>query len=80
VVTAFVTLRPGHEADAALERDVRAHARRRLGPAVAPRRVEFRASLPKNQSGKILRRLLKTGDARGRGEASGSRPPPAQSD
>jgi acetyl-CoA synthetase len=36
-----------------------AHARRRLGPAVAPREIEFSASLPKTRSGKIMRRLLK---------------------
>jgi acetyl-CoA synthetase len=36
-----------------------AHARRRLGPAVAPREIEFAPDLPKTDSGKIMRRLLK---------------------
>jgi acetyl-CoA synthetase len=58
IVKAFVSLKPGHSGSRALERELIAHARRRLGPAVAPRELEFRASLPKTQSGKILRRLL----------------------
>ncbi len=64
VVKAFVVLRPGQapdrrEAVEALRRDLRAHARKRLGPAVAPREIEFRPDLPKTRSGKILRRVLK---------------------
>ncbi len=59
VVKAFVALKPGHEPNEALNRDILAHARRRLGPAVAPRAIEFRADLPKTRSGKIMRRLLK---------------------
>ncbi len=59
VVKAFVALRPGYTADEALRRELMAHARRRLGPAVAPREIEFAASLPKTRSGKIMRRLLK---------------------
>ncbi|WP_444814659.1 AMP-binding enzyme, partial [Thalassovita aquimarina] len=42
-----------------LERDIRGHARKKLGPAVAPREVVFRNTLPKTRSGKIMRRLLK---------------------
>jgi len=38
---------------------LRGHARKRLGPAVAPREIVFRESLPKTRSGKIMRRLLK---------------------
>jgi acetyl-CoA synthetase len=30
-----------------------------LGPAVAPREIDFRDSVPKTRSGKIMRRLLK---------------------
>lgn len=59
VVKAYVTLNPGYTADDTLERDIRGHARKRLGPAVAPREVIFRRSLPKTRSGKIMRRLLK---------------------
>ena len=59
VVKAYVTLNAGFTGDAALERDIRGHARKRLGPAVAPREIVFRENLPKTRSGKIMRRLLK---------------------
>ncbi|MFY0610850.1 MAG: acetate--CoA ligase [Hyphomicrobiaceae bacterium] len=59
VVKAFVALRPGHEPSDPLRRDLMAHARKRLGPAVAPRQIDFRDDLPKTRSGKIMRRLLK---------------------
>ncbi len=59
VVKAYVALNPGFEPSEALERDIRGHARKRLGPAVAPREIAFRQSLPKTRSGKIMRRLLK---------------------
>ena len=59
IVKAFVSLRAGFTGSDALRRELLAHARRKLGPAVAPREIEFRAALPKTRSGKILRRLLK---------------------
>lgn len=58
-VHAFVTPRPGYAGDDALRRDLLAHARRRLGAAVAPRTITFADELPKTPSGKILRRQLK---------------------
>lgn len=58
-VKAFVSLHAGFEPGPALERELMAHARRRLGPAVAPRSIVFAAELPRTRSGKILRRLLK---------------------
>jgi acetyl-CoA synthetase len=59
LVKAFVVLRPGHVADDALRRDLVSFARRRLGPAVAPREIEVRDELPRTRSGKIMRRLLR---------------------
>ncbi len=59
IVKAYVTLNPGFQPDAALEKELRGHARKKLGPAVAPREVIFRTTLPKTRSGKIMRRLLK---------------------
>jgi acetyl-CoA synthetase len=59
VVKAFVALNPGYAEGAELMKEILAHARRRLGPAVAPREIDFRATLPKTRSGKIMRRLLK---------------------
>jgi acetyl-CoA synthetase len=58
-VKAFVQLRAGFGPGDALARDLLAHARRRLGPAVAPREIEFRSDLPHTRSGKIVRRLLR---------------------
>ncbi len=59
VVKAFVALRPPHQPSEELRLDVLAHARRRLGPAVAPKEIAFVAGLPRTRSGKVLRRLLK---------------------
>ncbi len=59
VVKAYVTLNAGFEAHEETERAIRGHARKRLGPAVAPREIVFRSSLPKTRSGKIMRRLLR---------------------
>ncbi len=58
-VKAFVALKPGHEPSEALNKELRGHARKRLGPAVAPKEIDFRTNLPKTRSGKIMRRLLK---------------------
>jgi acetyl-CoA synthetase len=59
VVKAYVALNPGFEPSEELRKDLMAHARKRLGPAVAPREIDFRKNLPKTRSGKIMRRLLK---------------------
>jgi acetyl-CoA synthetase len=58
-VKAFVALNPGFSEDEELRKDILAHARKRLGPAVAPRVIDFRRNLPRTRSGKIMRRLLK---------------------
>ena len=59
VVKAFVTLKDGYQPDDALQRDLMAHARKRLGAAVAPKTIAFTDTLPHTRSGKIMRRLLK---------------------
>ncbi len=59
VVKAYVALKPGVEPSEELEREIRGLARKKLGPAVAPRAIVFRKTLPKTRSGKIMRRLLK---------------------
>ncbi|MBY0563204.1 MAG: acetate--CoA ligase [Hyphomonadaceae bacterium] len=59
VVKAFVVAKPGHVANEALRRDILGHARKRLGPAIAPKIIAFIDDLPKTRSGKIMRRLLK---------------------
>jgi acetyl-CoA synthetase len=59
LVKAFVALKTGFEPGEALRRELIGHARKRLGAAVAPKEIDFRANLPKTRSGKIMRRLLK---------------------
>jgi acetyl-CoA synthetase len=59
VVKAFVSLKKGYEPSEGLRKELLGHARSRLGPAVAPREIDFRDSVPKTRSGKIMRRLLK---------------------
>jgi len=59
MVKAFVVLKPPFEAGEAMRRELLGHARKRLGPAVAPKEIDFRENLPKTRSGKIMRRLLK---------------------
>ena len=58
-VKAFVSLKAGFEPGEALRRELLGFARKRLGAAVAPKEIDFLASLPKTRSGKIMRRLLK---------------------
>ena len=58
-VKAFVALNRGYEPSESLRKELLGHARKRLGPAVAPKQIDFRANLPKTRSGKIMRRLLK---------------------
>ncbi|MBN2808395.1 MAG: acetate--CoA ligase [Deltaproteobacteria bacterium] len=67
-VRACVVLKVGFCASEQLKRELKAWARRVLGPAVAPREVEFFERLPKTRSGKIMRRVLR---ARVLGEAVG---------
>ncbi len=59
IVKAYVALKPGFEPSEDLQLDLQGHARKRLGPAVAPKEIAFRQNLPKTRSGKIMRRLLK---------------------
>jgi acetyl-CoA synthetase len=59
VIKAFVSLRDGFEPGEQLQRALLAHARRRLGAAIAPKAIVFAETLPKTRSGKIMRRLLR---------------------
>jgi acetyl-CoA synthetase len=59
MVKAFVSLKKGFVADENLKSQILAHARKRLGAAVAPKEIDFSGTLPRTRSGKIMRRLLK---------------------
>ncbi|MBS1131226.1 MAG: AMP-dependent synthetase and ligase [Proteobacteria bacterium] len=60
LIKAFVVLKSDIAPDENLRLELMAHARRRLGAAVAPKEIAFAPSLPHTRSGKIMRRLLKT--------------------
>jgi hypothetical protein len=60
IVKAYVALNPGFDAKRGAERSIRSgHARKKLGPAVAPKEIVFRKTCPRPARGKIMRRLLK---------------------
>jgi acetyl-CoA synthetase len=59
LVKAFVVLKTGNEPNEEIRMDIMGFARKELGPAVAPKEIEFVESIPKTRSGKIVRRLLK---------------------
>jgi acetyl-CoA synthetase len=58
-VKAFVALKTGYAWSEALRLELLGHARKRLGPAVAPKEIDHLPALPRTRSGKIMRRLLK---------------------
>ena len=51
----IVVLRPGHEGDDGLARELQDHVKRVTAPYKYPREIEFVDSLPKTRSGKIRR-------------------------
>lgn len=59
MVKAFIVLKPGFTGNEKVMLDIMGFARQKLGPAVAPKEIDFVDELPKTKSGKILRRLLK---------------------
>ncbi|MFK5925006.1 MAG: acetate--CoA ligase [Desulfuromusa sp.] len=59
LVKAFISLKPGFEANEQLRLELLGFARKKLGSAVAPKEIAFTDNLPKTRSGKIMRRLLK---------------------
>ncbi|GAA1976870.1 acetate--CoA ligase [Isoptericola halotolerans] len=65
-VVAFVILRGGHadeastdEGSARIEKTLRDHVAKEIGPIAKPKRILVVAELPKTRSGKIMRRLLR---------------------
>jgi acetyl-CoA synthetase len=55
----FVILRQGYEPSDDLEKELRQHVGKEMGPIARPEAVNFVPSLPKTRSGKIMRRILK---------------------
>jgi acetyl-CoA synthetase len=58
-LVAFVTVKGGVHADAALREELRQHVAKEIGPVAKPDDIRFAEALPKTRSGKIMRRLLK---------------------
>lgn len=58
-VKAVVELPPGEQGSAALAGDIMAFCRARLSRLKCPRSVDFVASLPRMENGKLLKRLLR---------------------
>ncbi len=59
LVKACVVTKAGYSPSDQLRLELLGFARRRLGPAVAPKEIAFVNELPRTRSGKIMRRLLK---------------------
>lgn len=59
IIKAFVVLKPGIKPSEALKKQLQTHVKSFLAGHAYPREIEFVKSLPKNKSGKIMRRLLK---------------------
>ena len=58
-ISAFVTLRAGHDESTELIAELREHVAKLIGPIARPRWITFTPDLPKTRSGKIMRRLLR---------------------
>jgi len=59
IVKAFVVLKPGVDVGDALAKDLQDHVKRSIAPYKYPRAVEFVASLPRTETGKLQRFRLK---------------------
>jgi acetyl-CoA synthetase len=58
-IYAYVTLKVGNEPSADLEKALKNHVRKEIGPIATPDILHFTQVLPKTRSGKIMRRILK---------------------
>jgi len=59
IIKAFISLRPGHTPSPELREEISQFVKQGLAAHAAPREIEFRETLPKTRSGKIMRRVLK---------------------
>ena len=59
IVKAFVVLKPAEAASDALARALQDHVKATLAPFKYPRQIEFRASLPRTETGKLQRYKLR---------------------
>jgi len=69
---AYIVLANGITGDEALKKELVAHTRKEIGPIASPGKIQFISEMPKNRSGKIVRRVLRkiaAGDAADIGDA-----------
>lgn len=59
IVKAFCVLKPGHAGDAALVKALQDHVKATIAPFKYPREIEFVASLPRTETGKLQRFKLR---------------------
>jgi 2-aminobenzoate-CoA ligase len=59
IVKAFVVLKPGHAADAAMTRALQDHVKASIAPYKYPREIEFVPNLPRTETGKLQRFKLR---------------------
>lgn len=58
-IAAFITLKEGCQGTHELEKILKAHIDKKIGPIARPESITFVEELPKTRSGKIMRRLLR---------------------
>jgi 2-aminobenzoate-CoA ligase len=61
IVKAFCVLKPGHNGDAAMVKALQDHVKATIAPFKYPREIEFVASLPRTETGKLQRFRLRQG-------------------
>src|SRR5207245_1265047 len=59
IVKAYVVLRPGHNADAETTRALQDHVKANIAPYKYPRAIDYVASLPRTETGKLQRFALR---------------------
>ena len=59
IVKAFCVLKPGHHADEAMVKALQDHVKATIAPFKYPREIEFVASLPRTETGKLQRFRLR---------------------
>lgn len=59
IVKAYCVLKPGHQGDAAMVRTLQDHVKAMIAPFKYPREIEFVASLPRTETGKLQRFKLR---------------------
>ncbi|MGB0126773.1 MAG: 2-aminobenzoate-CoA ligase, partial [Rhodocyclaceae bacterium] len=60
IVKAFVVLQPGHQAGPELVREMQEWTKKRIAPYKYPRNIEFVATLPRTETGKLQRFRLRS--------------------